>query len=89
VRAGLDPEALERAARDEADRLDAAAAVDLAAPGTDMAPGPSSADGPARPASPSSSFYAMSDDEEGGYNTITHTETGRGVKLLFSKSKVA
>ncbi|OAQ77158.1 GTPase-activating protein GYP7 [Purpureocillium lilacinum] len=30
----------------------------------------------------------MSDDEEGGYNTITHTETGRGVKLLFSKSKV-
>jgi hypothetical protein len=30
----------------------------------------------------------MSDDEEGDYNTITHTETGRGVKLLFSKSKV-
>ncbi|KHN95685.1 Rab-GAP/TBC domain protein [Metarhizium album ARSEF 1941] len=30
----------------------------------------------------------MSDDEEGGYDTITHTETGRGVKLLFSKSKV-
>ncbi|EXU95631.1 Rab GTPase-TBC domain protein [Metarhizium robertsii] len=30
----------------------------------------------------------MSDDEEGGYNTITHAETGRGVKLLFSKSKV-
>nr|AXS58706.1 putative GTPase activating protein homeolog f [Epichloe coenophiala] len=43
---------------------------------------------PARSASPSASFYAMSDDEEGGYNTITHTETGRGVKLLFSKSKV-
>ncbi|KID91980.1 Rab-GAP/TBC domain protein [Metarhizium guizhouense ARSEF 977] len=40
------------------------------------------------PASPSASFYAMSDDEEGGYNTITHAETGRGVKLLFSKSKV-
>lgn len=30
----------------------------------------------------------MSDDEEGGYNTITHMESGRGVKLLFSKSKV-
>ncbi len=30
----------------------------------------------------------MSDDEEGEYNTITHSETGRGVKLLFSKSKV-
>ncbi|KAG8424844.1 GTPase activating protein [Metarhizium acridum] len=40
------------------------------------------------PASPSASFYAMSDDEEGGYNTITRAETGRGVKLLFSKSKV-
>ncbi|KAH6686180.1 GTPase-activating protein GYP7 [Plectosphaerella plurivora] len=43
---------------------------------------------PPRPASPSDSYYAMSDDEEGEYNTITHTETGRGVKLLFSKSKV-
>ncbi|KAG5990898.1 hypothetical protein E4U43_004164 [Claviceps pusilla] len=42
----------------------------------------------ARSASPSASFYAMTDDEEAGYNTITHTETGRGVKLLFSKSKV-
>lgn len=31
----------------------------------------------------------MSDDEEGEYNTITHTETGRGVKLLYSKSKVS
>ncbi|KAL2128798.1 hypothetical protein VTI74DRAFT_8618 [Chaetomium olivicolor] len=43
---------------------------------------------PPRPASPTGSFYAMSDDEEGDYDTITHTETGRGVKLLFSKSKV-
>ncbi|KAH9901981.1 GTPase-activating protein GYP7 [Xylariomycetidae sp. FL2044] len=43
---------------------------------------------PARAGSPSGSFYAMSDDEEGGYDTITHTETGRGVKLLYSKSKV-
>ncbi|KAK3378049.1 rab-GTPase-TBC domain-containing protein [Podospora didyma] len=41
-----------------------------------------------RPASPTGSFYAMSDDEEGDYDTITHTPTGRGVKLLFSKSKV-
>ncbi|CZR60113.1 probable GTPase activating protein [Phialocephala subalpina] len=47
-----------------------------------------SSSGPARPASPSNSFYALSDDEEGEYNTITHTTTGRGVKLLFSKSKV-
>jgi hypothetical protein len=47
-----------------------------------------SSSGPARPASPSNSFYALSDDEEGDYNTITHTTTGRGVKLLFSKSKV-
>ncbi|KAL2146520.1 hypothetical protein VTI28DRAFT_3701 [Corynascus sepedonium] len=43
---------------------------------------------PPRPPSPAGSFYAMSDDEEGDYDTITHTETGRGVKLLFSKSKV-
>lgn len=41
-----------------------------------------------RPASPSGSLYAMSDDEEGEYNTITHQESGKGVKLLFSKSKV-
>ncbi|KAI1350271.1 GTPase-activating protein GYP7 [Xylaria sp. FL0043] len=41
-----------------------------------------------RASSPTGSFYAMSDDEEGEYNTITHTETGRGVKLLYSKSKV-
>ncbi|KAI0442595.1 GTPase-activating protein GYP7 [Xylaria telfairii] len=42
----------------------------------------------ARAGSPTGSFYAMSDDDEGEYNTITHTETGRGVKLLYSKSKV-
>ncbi|PNY28705.1 GTPase-activating protein GYP7 [Tolypocladium capitatum] len=53
-----------------------------------MASGAASADAPARPASPSTSFYALSDDDEGGYNTITHFETGMGVKLLFSKSKV-
>ncbi|KAH8683221.1 GTPase-activating protein GYP7 [Tricladium varicosporioides] len=44
--------------------------------------------GPARAPSPSNSFYALSDDEEGEYNTITHTSSGRGVKLLYSKSKV-
>ncbi|KAI0199379.1 GTPase-activating protein GYP7 [Astrocystis sublimbata] len=41
-----------------------------------------------RASSPTGSFYAMSDDEEGEYNTVTHTEAGRGVKLLYSKSKV-
>lgn len=41
-----------------------------------------------RSPSPNGSFFAMSDDEEGDYNTITHTESGRGVKLLYSKSKV-
>ncbi|KAI6377549.1 hypothetical protein MCOR25_002531 [Pyricularia grisea] len=41
-----------------------------------------------RPASPAGSYYAMSDDEEGDYNTITHAESGKGVKLLYSKSKV-
>ncbi|ODA82448.1 hypothetical protein RJ55_00955 [Drechmeria coniospora] len=54
-----------------------------------MASGASSAEHvPQRAASPSTSFYALSDDEEGGYNTVTQVETGRGVKLLFSKSKV-
>jgi hypothetical protein len=48
----------------------------------------SGSDAPPRAASPSTSFYALSDDEEGDYDTITHTESGRGVKLLFSKSKV-
>lgn len=48
----------------------------------------SGSDAPPRAASPSTSFYALSDDEEGDYNTITHTESGKGVKLLFSKSKV-
>ncbi|KAK5083172.1 GTPase activating protein [Lithohypha guttulata] len=40
------------------------------------------------PPSPSASFYDVSDDEEGDYSTIAHTNSGRGVKLLFSKSKV-
>ncbi|KAI9673260.1 MAG: GTPase activating protein [Trizodia sp. TS-e1964] len=40
------------------------------------------------PPSPSASFYDLSDVEEGDYHTITHTSSGRGVKLLFTKSKV-
>jgi hypothetical protein len=40
------------------------------------------------PPSPSASFYDLSDDEEGEYNTIAHSSVGKGVKLLFSKSKV-
>ncbi|KAF3931378.1 hypothetical protein ABW19_dt0200332 [Dactylella cylindrospora] len=39
------------------------------------------------PASPTASFYDLSDDDE-DYSTITHTSTGRGVKLLYTKSKV-
>lgn len=30
----------------------------------------------------------MSDDEEGDYNTIAHRSSGKGVKLLYTKSKV-
>ena len=40
------------------------------------------------PPSPTASFYDMSDDEEGEYNTVVHKKTGRGVKLLYTKSKV-
>lgn len=43
------------------------------------------------PASPTASYYDLSDnddEEEVEYSTITHTSTGRGVKLLYSKSKV-
>ncbi|KAF8427350.1 rab-GTPase-TBC domain-containing protein [Tirmania nivea] len=40
------------------------------------------------PASPSDSYYDLSDNDEEEYNTITHSSTGRGVKLLYSKSKV-
>jgi TBC1 domain family member 15 len=38
--------------------------------------------------SPSASFYDVSDDDEGEYATIAHSRSGKGVKLLFSKSKV-
>ena len=41
------------------------------------------------PPSPSASFYDLSDDEEGEYNTIAHSSAGKGFKLLFSKSKVS
>ncbi|KAL1886863.1 GTPase activating protein [Paecilomyces lecythidis] len=43
---------------------------------------------PPSPPSPTGSFYDMSDEEEDEYNTIAHAKSGRGVKLLFSKSKV-
>lgn len=45
---------------------------------------------PPSPPSPSASFYDddMTDDDEGEYSTIRHTKTSRGVKLLFTKSKV-
>ncbi|RMZ91971.1 hypothetical protein DV736_g776, partial [Chaetothyriales sp. CBS 134916] len=40
------------------------------------------------PPSPSASFYDLSDEDEADYNTITHARSGKGVKLLFSKSRV-
>ncbi|KAL5364781.1 rab-GTPase-TBC domain-containing protein [Aspergillus floccosus] len=43
---------------------------------------------PPSPPSPTASFYDVSDDEEDEYNTISHATSRRGVKLLFSKSKV-
>lgn len=49
---------------------------------------PAAHQAPPSPPSPTASFYDMSDDEEGDYNTIRHTSSGSGVKLLYSKSKV-
>ncbi|KAJ6134105.1 hypothetical protein N7523_000427 [Penicillium sp. IBT 18751x] len=43
---------------------------------------------PPSPPSPTASFYDMSDDDEDEYNTIAHASSGKGVKLLYSKSKV-
>ncbi|KAL9052091.1 MAG: hypothetical protein Q9162_005608 [Coniocarpon cinnabarinum] len=40
------------------------------------------------PSSPGASLYDISDEEEGEYNTIKRSKVHRGVKLLFSKSKV-
>lgn len=44
---------------------------------------------PPSPPSPAASFYDFSDDDEDEYSTIAHARSGRGVKLLYSKSKVA
>lgn len=60
---------------------DVAEMTGMASPVVQMTP-------PASPPSPSASFYDLSDDEEGEYSTIMHSKSGRGVKLLFSKSKV-
>ncbi|KAM5437987.1 GTPase activating protein [Microsporum canis] len=43
---------------------------------------------PASPPSPAGSFYNVRDDEEGDYNAVTYTSSGKGVRLLYSKSKV-
>nr|POF17576.1 gtpase-activating protein gyp7 [Quercus suber] len=40
------------------------------------------------PPSPTASFYDMSDEDEEEYSTIHHSKTSRGVKLLYTKSKV-
>jgi TBC1 domain family member 15 len=39
------------------------------------------------PPSPTS-YYAMSDEDENEYETIGHSTVDKGVKLLFTKSKV-
>jgi hypothetical protein len=41
-----------------------------------------------RATSPNGSFYALNDDGSGDFNMVTQLGTGRGVKLLYSKSKV-
>ncbi|CAK7213850.1 GTPase activating protein [Sporothrix bragantina] len=72
-------------------QIPAPASSSSPAPGSSSrTPAPTTTPTTSRPrsSSPEGSYYAMSDDEEGGYNTVTHTETGRGVKLLYSKSKV-
>ncbi|KAJ6150958.1 GTPase-activating protein GYP7 [Penicillium chermesinum] len=43
---------------------------------------------PPSPPSPTASFYDVSDEDEDEYNTIAHAHSSRGVKLLYSKSKV-
>lgn len=43
---------------------------------------------PLSPISATGSLDAMSDDEEGEYSTITQSRGGKGVKLLYAKSKV-
>lgn len=39
--------------------------------------------------SPTASYYDVSDEEEQDYSTISHKSSSKGVKLLFSKSKVS
>ncbi|KAJ0425304.1 rab-GTPase-TBC domain-containing protein [Aspergillus carlsbadensis] len=43
---------------------------------------------PPSPPSPTASFFDVSDEEEDEYNTIAHAAAKKGVRLLFSKSKV-
>ncbi|KAL4905302.1 hypothetical protein BDW74DRAFT_21189 [Aspergillus multicolor] len=43
---------------------------------------------PPSPPSPTASFFDVSDEEEDEYNTIAHAASKKGVRLLFSKSKV-
>ncbi|KAL4818314.1 rab-GTPase-TBC domain-containing protein [Aspergillus spinulosporus] len=43
---------------------------------------------PPSPPSPTASFFDVSDEEEDEYNTIAHSTPKKGVRLLFSKSKV-
>ncbi|KAL4967387.1 GTPase-activating protein GYP7 [Aspergillus stella-maris] len=43
---------------------------------------------PPSPPSPTASFFDVSDEEEDEYNTIAHATSKKGVRLLFSKSKV-
>ena len=43
---------------------------------------------PPSPPSPSASFYDVSDDDETEYSTIKHSKLEKGVKLLYTKSKV-
>lgn len=40
------------------------------------------------PSSPGASLYDISDEEEGEYHTIKRSKVHKGVKLLYSKSKV-
>jgi hypothetical protein len=44
---------------------------------------------PPSPPSPTASFFDVSDEEEDEYNTIAHAAAKKGVRLLYSKSKVS
>ncbi|KXT08257.1 hypothetical protein AC579_8481 [Pseudocercospora musae] len=52
---------------------------------TDAAANPPS---PPSPPSPSASFYLSDDEMESEYNTVRHSKSEKGVKLLYCKSKV-